>query len=383
MAPALQDRLYLNDGHGRFHKAAGALPFEDVSGGPVAAADYDGDGDVDLFVGGRVVPWHYGADPRSMLLQNDGRGRFADVTARLAPELGHAGMITDAVWRDVDGDGRPDLVVVGEWMPITVFHNAGGGRLVRLRPKGLEQSAGWWNRIIAGDFTGHGRVDFIVGNLGLNTRLQATAAEPVTMYVKDFAANGTDQQIVSVYNHGVSYPLELRDDLLKAIPSLRLRYLSYTDYARQTVKDIFTAPELQGAIFKQAQTFASVLARNNGDGSFTLVPLPPEAQIAPIYAILAQDLEGHGKTDLLVAGNFDGVKPEIGRMSAGYGLLLRGDGKGGFTAVRVQQSGFFVPGQARDMKRVRTRTGDIYVVARNNDRPLVFRATRSAAAAAH
>jgi hypothetical protein len=203
------------------------------------------------------------------------------------------------------------------------------------------------------------------------------------MYVKDFAANGTDQQIVSVYNHGVSYPLELRDDLLKAIPSLRLRYLSYTDYARQTVKDIFTAPELQGAIFKQAQTFASVLARNNGDGSFTLVPLPPEAQIAPIYAILAQDLEGHGKTDLLVAGNFDGVKPEIGRMSAGYGLLLRGDGKGGFTAVRVQQSGFFVPGQARDMKRVRTRTGDIYVVARNNDRPLVFRDTRSAAVAAH
>jgi hypothetical protein len=381
MAPALQDRLYLNDGHGRFHKAAGALPLEDVSGGPVAAADYDGDGDVDLFVGGRVVPWHYGADPRSMLLQNDGRGHFADVTARLAPELVHAGMITDAVWRDVDGDGRPDLIVVGEWMPITVFHNAGGGRLVRLTPKGLEQSAGWWNRIITGDFTGHGRVDFIVGNLGLNTRLQATAAEPVTMYVKDFAGNGTDQQIVSVYNHGVSYPLELRDDVLKAIPSLRLRYLSYKDYARQTVKDMFTPPELQGAIFKQAQTFASALARNNGDGSFTLVPLPREAQIAPIYGILAQDLVGRGKTDLLVAGNFDGVKPEIGRMSAGYGLLLQGDGKGDFTAVRVQQSGFFVPGQARDIKRLRTRNGYLYVVARNNDRPLLFRATRGAAVA--
>jgi hypothetical protein len=375
MAPALQDRLYLNDGHGRFHKATGALPFEDISGGPVVAADYDGDGDVDLFVGGRVVPWHYGADPRSMLLQNDGRGHFTDVTARLAPELVHAGMITDAVWRDVDGDGRPDLIVVGEWMPITIFHNAGGGRLVRLTPKGLEQSAGWWNRIIAGDFTGHGRTDFIVGNLGLNTRLQATAAEPVTMYVKDFAGNGTDQQIVSVYNHGVSYPLALRDDLLKAIPSLRLRYLSYKDYARQTVKDIFTPTELQGAIYKEAQTFASALVRNNGDGSFTLVPLPREAQIAPIYGVLARDLEGHGKTDLLVAGNFDGVQPEIGRMSAGYGLLLRGDGKGDFTAVRVQQSGFFVPGQARDIKRLRTRNGYVYVVARNNDRPLVFRVT--------
>jgi len=380
MAPALQDRLYLNDGNGRFHKAAGALPLEDVSGGPVAAADYDGDGDVDLFVGGRVVPWRYGADPRSMLLQNDGRGHFTDVTARLAPELVHAGMVTDAVWRDVDGDGRPDLIVVGEWMPITIFHNAGGGRLVRQNPRGLEQSAGWWNRIITGDYTGHGRVDFVVGNLGLNSRLQATPAEPVTMYVKDFARNGTDQQIVSVYNHGVSYPLELRDDVLKAIPSLRLRYLSYTDYARQTVKDIFPASELQGAIFKQAQTFASALVRNNGDGSFTLVPLPREAQIAPIYGILAADLEGRGKTDLLVAGNFDGFKPEIGRMHAGYGLLWRGDGKGDFTPMPVQQSGFFVPGQARDIKRVRTRSGYIYVVARNNDRPLVFRAMRSAAA---
>jgi hypothetical protein len=380
MAPALQDRLYMNDGHGRFHKAAGALPLEDISGGPVAAADYDGDGDVDLFVGGRVVPWEYGADPRSMLLQNDGHGHFTDVTARLAPDLVHVGMVTDAIWRDVDGDGRLDLIVVGEWMPITIFHNAGGGKLVRLNTRGLEQSAGWWNRIITGDFTGHGRVDFIVGNLGLNTRFQATPAEPVTMYVKDFARDGRDQQIVSVDNHGVSYPLELRDDLLNAIPSLKLRYLSYKDYARQTVKDMFTPAELQGAIFKEAKTFASALVRNNGDGSFTLVPLPREAQIAPIYGILAADLEGRSKTDLLVAGNFDGFKPEIGRMHAGYGLLLRGDGKGDFTPMPVQQSGFFVPGQARDIKRVRTRSGYIYVVARNNDRPLVFRVMRSAAA---
>ena len=373
MSPALQDRLYLNDGHGHFHRATGALPLEDVSGSPVAAADYDGDGDVDLFVGGRVVPWHYGADPRSMLLQNDGHGHFTDVTARLAPELVHVGMVTDAVWRDVDGDGRPDLIVVGEWMPITIFHNAGGGRLVRMKTPGLEQSAGWWNRIVAGDFTGHGRVDFIVGNLGLNTRFQATPAEPVTMYVKDFAGNGTDQQIVSVYNHGASYPILLRDDLLRAIPSLKLRYLSYKDYARQSVTDIFTPEQLKGAIYKQAQIFASALARNNGDGSFTLVPLPREAQIAPIYGILPQDVDGDGKTDLLVAGNFDGVQPEIGRMSAGYGLLLRGDGHGNFTPVGIRQSGFSVPGQARDIKRLRTRTGDIYVVARNNDRPLVFR----------
>ncbi|PYP10609.1 MAG: hypothetical protein DMD56_08565, partial [Gemmatimonadetes bacterium] len=373
--PALQDRLYLNDGRGRFRKAIGSLPPEDVSGSRVVAADYDGDGDVDLFVGGRVVPWHYGEAPRSLLLQNDGHGHFTDVTKRLAPELERVGMVTDAEWRDVDGDGRPDLIVVGEWMPITIFRNAGGGKLVRLKTTGLEHSEGWWNRIVAGDFTGKGRVDFIVGNLGLNTRLHASEAEPTTMYVKDFDGNGVTDQIVSVYNHGTSYPIALRDELITALPYLRPRYPRYADYAGQTVTDIFSPAELAGATVKQAHTFATALVRNNGDGSFTLVPLPLEAQLAPVYGILAQDLDGDGKPDLLLAGNFDGVQPEIGRMSASYGLALRGDGMGRFTPLPAAQSGFAVPGQARDIQRVRTRGGDLYLVARNNDRPLIFRST--------
>ncbi|HEY6209212.1 MAG TPA: VCBS repeat-containing protein, partial [Gemmatimonadales bacterium] len=278
-------------------------------------------------------------------------------------------------WRDVDGDGRPDLSVVGEWMPITIFHNAGGGKLVRSKTPGLEHSEGWWNRIIAGDFTGHGRVDFIVGNLGLNTRFQASESEPVTMYVKDFDGNGTPEQIVSTYNHGTSYPIAMRDELIKALPYLKVRYPRYEDYARQTVTDIFSPAELAGAILKPAHTFATALARNNGDGSFTLIPLPREAQLAPVYGILARDFAGHGKTDLLVAGNFDGVRPEIGRMSASYGMFLHGDGTGRFTPVPTSRSGFFVPGQARDIQRVRTRRGDLYVVTRNNDRPLVFRSS--------
>jgi hypothetical protein len=375
LAPALQDRLYLNDGRGNFRKAVGSLPSEDVSGSRVVAADYDGDGDIDLFVGGRVVPWHYGADPRSMLLQNDGHGHFTDVTKRLAPELERVGMVTDAVWRDVDGDGRLDLIVVGEWMPITVFHNAGGGKLVRVKTPGLEHSEGWWNRIVAGDFTGHGRVDFIVGNLGLNTRLQASEDEPVTMYVKDFDGSGVSKQILSVYNHGTSYPIAMRDELIKAVPYLKTRFPRYADYAGKTVTDIFSPAEVAGATLKQAHTFATALARNNGDGSFTLVPLPREAQIAPVYGILAGDFDGDGKTDLLLAGNFDGVQPEIGRMSASYGLLLRGEGTGRFTPLGTTLSGFAVPGQARDIQRVRTRRGDLYVVARNNDRPLIFHST--------
>jgi hypothetical protein len=374
-AQPLQDRLYINDGQGRFHKSeGGALPIEWNSGSRVVAADYDGDGRPDLFIGGRVVPWAYGADPKSMLLHNDGRGHFSDVTTKLAPDLEHVGMVTDALWRDIDGDGRLDLIVVGEWMPITVFHNEGLGRLKKIAVPGLENTEGWWNRIVATDVNGDGRVDFVVGNLGLNGRLHATPKEPVTMYVKDFDGDGSAEQIISMYNQGVSYPLPLRDDLIKTLPYLKSRFLNYKDYAKKTVTDIFTPQELSDALLKKASTFATSVLLNNGNGSFTVMPLPDEAELAPMYGILAGDFDRDGRIDLLLAGNFDGFKPEIGRMSASYGLLLRGDGKGHFAPVRRAESGFFVPGQARDIARVRTGRGDLFVVTRNNDRPLVFRA---------
>jgi hypothetical protein len=376
LAPALQDRLYLNDGRGQFRKSEGSLPVDGVSGSHVIAEDYDGDGDPDLFVGGRVVPWRYGATPPSMLLENDGRGHFTDVTQQLAPELARVGMVTDAVWRDVDGDGRKDLIVVGEWMPITIFHNAGAGRLTPMTVSGLEHSAGWWNRIVAGDFTGDGRADFIVGNAGLNSRCHASATEPVTMYVKDFDKNGYAEQIVSCYNHGVSYPLVLRDDLIKTLPMLKPRYLNYKDYATQTVADMFPKSELADAIFKSAETFATTLVRNDGGGKFTLIPLPKEAQLAPVYGILPQDVDGDGVTDLVVGGNLDEVRIDIGAMHASYGLILKGDGRGTFTPLPATKSGFRVPGQTRDIQRVRTRNGTLIIVARNNDRPLVFREAR-------
>jgi hypothetical protein len=376
ISPALQDRLYLNLGGGRFRKAEGHLPADNVSGSRVAAADFDGDGDQDLFVGGRVVPWRYGADPASVLLRNDGRGRFTDVTAQAAPALARVGMVTDALWHDLTGDGRPELVVVGEWMPITVFRNTGRGGLQRMEVPGLQQSHGWWNRIVAGDFTGDGRVDFVVGNLGLNTRLRAAEKEPATMYVKDFDLNGFTEPIVASYQQGVSYPLELRDELIRALPYLKPRFPSYKDYAGKSVSQVFSPAELADAALKKAHTFATSLVRNNGDGSFTVVPLPREAQLAPVYGILPGDFDRDGKADLLLAGNFDGVEPKLGRMHASYGLFLRGDGKGGFTPLRARESGFRVAGQARDVQRLRTGRGEVYVVTRNNDRPLVFRSTR-------
>jgi hypothetical protein len=325
-----------------------------------------------VFVGGRVAPGRYGINPPSTLLRNDGSGHFTDVTASVAPDLQQLGMVTDALWIDVDRDGRLDLVVVGEWMPITVFHNT-GTKLVPVAIKGFEHSAGWWNRIVAGDFDGDGRIDLVFGNLGLNTRLHASRTEPARMYVKDFDGNGFSEQILTCYEQGASYPLALRDELTAALPYLKPRFPRYSDYAGKTVEQIF-GNELSSAIVRQAETFATALAHNNGDGSFTLMPLPLEAQLAPVYGILAGDFDRDGKLDLLLAGNFEGVQPAIGRMSASYGLYLRGDGRGGFTAVGSAISGFFVPGAARDIQRLRTRTGDLYVVARNNDRPLFFRA---------
>ncbi len=379
-APGLQDRLYLNDGRGNFHKAEGALPAESNSGSRVAAADFDGDGHVDVFVGGRVVPWRYGTDPPSMLLRNDGRGHFSDVTDKVAPELRHVGMVTDAVWRDVDGDGRLDLIVVGEWMPITIFKNTAAGKLERLTVRGLEKSNGWWNRIIAGDFTGHGRVDFIVGNMGLNGRLRASATEPTSMYVGDLAGTGFVEQVITTFSNGASYPIEMRDELARSVPAIAQRFPTYASYAQKKITDVFTPSELARTATKNAYTFATSLVRNNGDGSFTVVPLPTEAQLAPVYGILASDVDADGHTDLLLGGNFDGVPPALGRMSASYGLVLRGDGKGGFTPVAARQSGFVVPGQTRDIQRVRTARGDLYVVARNNDRALAFRAAKRGAA---
>ena len=373
-APALQDRLYLNDGRGGFRKAVDRLPVESASGSRVSAADYDGDGDLDLFVGGRVVPHRYGDTPRSMLLRNDGIGRFSDVTSTLAPELARAGMVTDALWHDVDGDRRPDLVVVGEWMPITVFRNGGGGRLAPLTVRGLEKSHGWWNRIVATDFDGDGRTDFVAGNLGLNSRLRASPSEPATMHVKDFDGNGFVEQVVACYNGGKSYPLAMRDELIRAVPSLKARFLRYADYARATLGDVFGPADLSGATEWKVHTFATSLIRNEGDGSFTLVPLPAEAQLAPVYGLLAGDMDRDGRTDLLLGGNFDGVKPDIGRLSSSRGLFLRGDGAGRYTPLPARASGFRVPGQTRDIRRLRTARGEMILVARNDDRPLLFRA---------
>src|SRR5438034_8308078 len=243
----LQDRLYLNDGRGHFHRDSLALPRLSESGSCVVPGDWNGDGHLDLFVGRRVVSRHYGVAPRSYLLENDGAGHFRDVTLEKAPALAAAGMVTSAAWIDYDHDGKLDLIVVGEWMPVRVFHQENGRFVDRTAAAGLAGSEGWWNSIAAVDVNGDGREDLVLGNLGLNSYLRASPAEPARLYVGDFGHNGTREQILTFYKHGVSYPLAGRDELVRLPPQLPSRYPSYAAFGASRIEDIFSASELKQA----------------------------------------------------------------------------------------------------------------------------------------
>ena len=380
-AQPMRGRLYLNDGRGRLTRAIDALPESYDNGGCVAAADFDGDGHVDLFLGSRSVPGAYGRSPKSRLLRNDGKGRFTDVTAERAPGLSDAGMITSAAWVDYDTDGSLDLVVVGEWTPVLLFHQEGERFVERGARAGLANTEGWWNSVSIADVNGDRRPDLVLGNLGLNSYVTASRTEPARLYVNDFGRDGTVESILTVYRGGVSYPVAGRDELLRAVPALRSRYPSYESFGARTLEQIFPAAEVASAKILKAYGFASVVARNDGKGRFTLEPLPVEAQIAPIHATVADDFDGDGRVDLLVAGNFHAVPPIQGRYDASYGLFLRGTGGGRFAAVAMPRSGVELEGQVRRMRIVRTTGGRVVVVARNDDRVVMLRPTTGASPA--
>ncbi len=344
------------------------LPDVFAQGSCVVPGDFNGDGHLDLFVGSRVVSREYGRTPRSYLLENDGTGRFRDVTSEKAEGLGDAGMVTSAAWLDYDDDGQLDLVVVGEWMPVRVFQQENGRFRERTAEVGVSGTNGWWNRVTAADLTGNGRPDLVLGNLGLNSYVRASPREPARLYLHDFDRNGTLEQFLTFYKNGVSYPLAGRDEFLTVLPHLRDRYVSYDDFGASRLEDVFPESELRQAEIREATVFASSLALNNGDGTFRLEPLPTEAQFAPIYAVLADDFDGDGNTDLLAAGNFYGVKPIRGRYDASYGLLMRGDGQGRFHPVDIDTSGLMIEGQVREMRFLERANGDrLIVVARNDD----------------
>lgn len=367
-SPALVDRLYINDGKGVFTKSSQVLPtprFESTS--CVAAADYDNDGDMDLFVGVRVQPFLYGIPGNGYILNNDGKGNFREVTRQVAPGLSEIGMITDAVWTDIDGDSDPDLIIVGEYMPVTVFINENGKLENRTAEAGLTGSNGWWNRIVAADLDGDGDTDFVLGNHGLNSRFSASAERPVTMYVGDFDENGSIEQITCTYQSDTSYPLVLRHDLVSQIPSLKKKYLKYENYKGQTMTDIFTSEQLARSIVLEAFVLETSVLLNEGGGRLTLKTLPLEAQLAPVYAISVSDFDGDGHTDIVLGGNLYRVKPEVGRYDASRGLFLRGKGDGTFDPWPASHSGIRIDGELRDFVILESGGKTLLAGTRNSD----------------
>ena len=364
---ALIDRLYINDGKGKYTKSPQVLPsyiFESSS--CVTAADYDGDSDMDLFVGVRLTPFRYGYPCKGYILNNNGKGIFTDVTEQAAPELKTAGMVTDAKWFDYDKDGKEDLVIAGEYMPIKIFHNEKGKLKEVTSTDGLSRSNGWWNRIEIADVNNDGYSDIIAGNHGLNSRFKASETKPVCMYVSDFDNNGSVEQVVTCYNGDSSYPMALRHDLVNVLPYLKKKYLKYESYKNQTIEDIFSKEQLDNAIKLSAYEMRSSVIINNKNGTFTTKSLPLEAQLSPMFGISVKDYDKDGNPDIIMGGNFYESKPEVGIYDASYGVFLKGNGKGEFATMKEQQSGFMIKGAVRDIASVKTKKKELLLIAKNN-----------------
>ncbi|HEX5169499.1 MAG TPA: VCBS repeat-containing protein [Cyclobacteriaceae bacterium] len=369
----LQDRLYINDGLGNFSKGEGRLP--DVVTAVtscVVPADYDRDGDLDLFIGTRVKPRFYGMPVNGFILNNDGTGHFTDVTGEIAPGLHHIGLITSATWSDIDGDKDSDLVVVGEWMPITIFKQDNGKFANVTATSGLDKSNGLWNRIAGADVDHDGDIDFVVGNHGLNSKLKSSVEKPLQMYTGDFDESGDVEQIICMYYGDTSYPLVLRHDLVKQLQGLKKKYLRYEDYKNETIGDIFSNDQLRKATQSDVYQLQTSILINDGKGNFKIRALPIEAQFSPVFGILLQDLDTDGNVDIFLGGNLYGAKPEIGRYDASHGQLFSGNGRGDFKYIPQNQSGLKIDGEVRDIVSIDLNGRPFLLVARNNNTLLIF-----------
>lgn len=376
-SPDYQPRLYLNDGHGGFAPApAGALPELLLSAGALCAADFDRDGTLDVFLGGRVVPGQYPAAPQSALLANRA-GTFADVTTELAPALRTVGMVTAALWSDVDNDGWPDLLLSLEWGTVRCFHNEAGKGFADWTEKlGFAAAGtGWWRSLTTADFNGDGRPDYVAGNLGLNTPYRASAEHPALLFVGDFVGRGATELVEAYYEGDTLYPRRTRSDLGAAIPSILKRFRGSNEYARASLPDLLGADRLAAATKFAATELRSGIFLSQPDGRYAFVPWPHEAQIAPANGLVAGDFDGDGHADLYVVHNTYAPAPAIGRFDGGVSQLLRGDGRGGFTPVAPAASGLVVPGDAKALAVLDLDEDGWpdFLVSRNNDSTLAFR----------
>jgi enediyne biosynthesis protein E4 len=362
------DKLYFNDGKGRFTLADTAFAPTLVTfhnGSCVKPCDFDGDGDIDLFVGSRADVLHYGLNAASFLLMNDGKGHFKNVSAQFASEISELGMVTDAVWTDMNDDKKPDLVVVGEWMPITIFYNEGQ----TFRKVQMEHTAGFWNTIAAADLDRDGDMDLIIGNLGLNTNLQASPNQPLGLYVKDFDKNGATEAILTYWRQGREYCVDSKDMLASQMPVIKKGFPEYKKFSLSPFENVFPPSLTKNALVKKVYQTASIWLENRPKNELVWHKLPDEVQWSTVQSIQVADFDGDKLMDIAVGGNFYEFQTHLGRQDASCGTLLKGDGKGQFTPVAPAQSGWTLTGAVRDIQKV----GNYWLVAKNNDKLQVFK----------
>ncbi|WP_171017375.1 VCBS repeat-containing protein [Maribacter sp. ACAM166] len=369
-----QDRLYVNTQYG-FIKSKESLPEINTSGLKVAPVDYDGDGDMDIFVGGRIQPGRYLQPPRSYLLENIGGSdstlRFVDVTSRVAPELQNIGLVTDALWCDFNADGKQDLILTGEWMPITFFENDGNRFNDVTEKMDFQNTVGWWYSLETADLDNDGDLDIVAGNLGLNSKHKSTEESPFEIYVNDFDENNRQDIVLSITKEGVKLPVRGRQCSSEQIPMIKRNFETYASFASANLIDIYGKKMLESSIHKKADTFAHHWFENNGDGTYEKHQLPIESQFSSINDIVIFDYNNDDFPDLLVAGNLYDTEVETPRVDAGIGLVLQNDGKKGFDAILMNKSGLLLDNEVKAMAAI--KLGELhksgFIVAINNDTP--------------
>ncbi|MFD0792355.1 FG-GAP-like repeat-containing protein [Mucilaginibacter litoreus] len=355
-------RFYENDGKGNLHRNAQKAIHAAVNASVIMACDYDKDGALDLFIGGRSVPGTYAVSPKSYILHNDGKGNFTDVSARVLGDI-HPGMVTAAQWADIDGNGYPDLIIAGNWMGIKIYKNYKGN--FTYDPQ-LDKYKGWWSSLQVADINGDGKMDIVAGNIGLNSKFHATSKEPMRIYVKDFDGNGTKECITSVYREHEPYVFHMKPDLVGQMPILKKQYLHYTDFAGKRFNEVFIDEMLQGAEVHEMNYLASAVFINQGNGTFNCKQLPYNAQLSSVNTIICDDIDNSGTPYLILAGNFYGFKPEVGRLDASYGTVYKYTNNG-FIYYPPSKSGIKISGQVRSSVVLKNANAQKYFMFGLND----------------
>ena len=357
----LLPRVYLNNGIANFSRVKNAFIGEYVTASCIVANDFNGDGFIDLFLGGRAVPWNYGEIPGSYLLQNDGTGKFMDVTKKFAMELAKIGMVTDAVWEDINKDGNMDLVVCCEWGGIYAFMNTKSGFIKKV----LTNKRGWWNFILPVDVDNDGDMDLIAGNLGLNSLLKATPEQAVRLYFNDFDGNGQKEQAITYYIKNREIPFATKEELQKQIPSIKKKFIFAEDFAKASINDIFSEDKIKNSSILTADYFANSILINNGNGDFSLKELPWQAQLTSYRDAETVDANKDNLPDIILVGNYYANNIHIGRYDAGRGNLLLNKGSGGFNCENL--NGLNLSGESRHIRKIKINNQTAYIIARNND----------------